>query len=241
MAARHGDGARGAMGHGLLEPVVGLAGEPQRGRAGTGGLVEPADRAQRLGAPALDLDDQVAVGRHAAGERQGAVVVLERLFGPAEIEVELAHELERQHLFPLGAVRAGALERVAQQALGLVEAALQARDVRAPDAHQRDAQIVGVAALLAHDAEVEERAGGLGEAAALAVKLERRQQMRLGRLPLAQGLVDQAQVVAHVGRVGLVAEAAIERQRLLVAVTRAGEVALAVCDAAQQVERLGRQ
>src|SRR5207247_4691785 len=175
------------------------------------------------------------------------------------VVLELAQELERQGALALGSPGAGALEGVPQQGLRVLETPLQPGDVPGRDPRRRDAQLVGdldvdllgapvalerllpVAAVLAHDAEVEERIPRLGETPALTEDLEGGAQVGLRLVPFAQVPVDEPDVVADVGRGELVAGAAVERQSLLVEVAGARQVALAIGHAAEQVERLRRE
>ena len=156
-------------------------------------------------------------------------------------------------------MRAGPLECSEQQRLGVAEAALQPGDVAEPDRDPHQAQVIGhleedvlrlpivllgpcpFAALLVHDPQMKQRRPGLGKASQAPEALQRAAEVRARRLPLAQVLEDQPEVVADSSGARLVAEPPVERQRLLVHVAGGQRVPLAVRDATHQVETRGRK
>ena len=256
-AARRCNRSRRSEADGVLQAIVGQGCQALGVAAGGVRRLELAEGDEQLGPPPLELHDQIALRRQPVGDRERAVVALERRIRPPAVGVELAQELERQHLLALRGLRAGALERLEQQGLGVGESPLEPRDVAEPDPHRGEPQLIAhlqvdlarlrvafarqipAAALLVHDPEVHERVRALGEAPVPAADLERRLEVGDGRVPFAQVLVDQPQVVAHVGGADLVADAAVERERLLVVLARSRRIAVAVGDAPQDVERLG--
>ncbi len=98
-----------------------------------------------------------------------------------------------------------------------------------------------LAALLVHDAQVEQHVGAVDEAPEATEQRQRSAQVGDRRVPLAQVLVDQAEVVADRRDARLVADAAVERERVLEALPRRRQVADAIVDVPQRVEALRLQ
>ena len=141
-ARRLGDLAAHAVGDRVLEAILDPPRQATCALAGLLGLVETLEGAQRLRAPTLDLDHRVAFGRHALAACERALVAGERAVRASAVHVQLAEELECQHLLAPGIERASPLERAEQSALGVHEPALQARDVSSPDRHLGEPEIV---------------------------------------------------------------------------------------------------
>ncbi len=258
-AARQRQVARHAVRHGVLQAVIGEPRQPAGAIEREFRLVQAADADQGLAATAFDLDDQVALGRGTLGQRQRLVVARERLFGPPAIEVELAQELERQHLLAVRAVAAGAFERREEVRFGLGEAPGKPRHVAEPEVDERQVEVIAQleqhvlaraiglrrarpgAHLLVHDAQVLQRSRRVRESAAQAVERERGLEVHDGRLPLAVLLVDESQVVARAGGILFVAQPAVEHERFLAHLARHRKVAFAVGRQRDRRERLGAE